>query len=145
MQSENAALRQHVLDLRRAARAAGCALNSSITFFPLPGLEDALGSGGNATAKGTQQDLDDVVQKGISKPLKGGAKILAPGDRAQIAVKESSGEGWMGEGAEKLAGSDKVATHTAVKGGKRRYRRRRRLLGLGVKPVLRLFSKIAGQ
>jgi hypothetical protein len=29
-------LRQHVLDLRRAVRAAGCDLNASATFFPLP-------------------------------------------------------------------------------------------------------------
>ena len=143
VQSENAALRQHVLDLRRAARAAGCALNSSITYFPLPGLEDALGGGRNATTKGTQQDLDDEVQKGRSKPLEGGAKILVPGDKAKVAVKGSSGEGRMVEGGQKLSVSDKAAAKLAVTGGKRRYRRRRRLLGLGVKPVLRLVSKIA--
>jgi len=35
-QRENAALRQHVLDLRRGARAAGVDLNSSATFLPIP-------------------------------------------------------------------------------------------------------------
>ena len=35
-QRDNAVLRQHVLDLRRAARAVGCDLNASATFFPLP-------------------------------------------------------------------------------------------------------------
>jgi len=36
MQRDNAVLRQHVLDLRRAVRAVGCDLNASATFFPLP-------------------------------------------------------------------------------------------------------------
>ena len=35
-QRDNAVLRQHVLDLRRAVRAVGCDLNASATFFPLP-------------------------------------------------------------------------------------------------------------
>ncbi len=35
-QRENLALRQHVLDLRRAARAAGLQLNESATFLPIP-------------------------------------------------------------------------------------------------------------
>ena len=36
LQRENAALRQHVLDLRRGARAAGLELNASATFLPIP-------------------------------------------------------------------------------------------------------------
>lgn len=44
-QRENAALRQHVLDLRRGARAAGVDLNSSATFLPIP-----VRSGGQAVS-----------------------------------------------------------------------------------------------
>lgn len=42
LERENAALRQHVLDIRRAARSAGLKLNSTMTFLPIPGLEDIL-------------------------------------------------------------------------------------------------------
>lgn len=42
LERENAALRQHVLDIRRAARSAGLQLNSTMTFLPIPGLEDIL-------------------------------------------------------------------------------------------------------
>mmetsp|Transcript_1040 Transcript_1040/g.3150 ORF Transcript_1040/g.3150 Transcript_1040/m.3150 type:complete len:270 (+) Transcript_1040:668-1477(+) len=42
LEQENQALKQHVLDLRRAARAAGLQLNESATFLPIPGLDDIL-------------------------------------------------------------------------------------------------------
>ncbi len=42
-QRENQALRQHVLDLRRAARAAGVQLNASTTFLPIAVRSTAAG------------------------------------------------------------------------------------------------------
>jgi hypothetical protein len=47
-QTQNMWLRQHVLDLRRAVRVAGCDLNNTITFFPFSELEAILA---NHTAK----------------------------------------------------------------------------------------------
>ena len=108
---ENTALRQHVLDLRRAVRAAGCDLSSSnVTFFPLPGLDSALGgaeAGPNASSRAASGPGAAAGEKGAAGGLQEDAA-----SRAQL-------RGAAGATAVAAAGSDHAAAQAAVTGGKR--------------------------
>lgn len=72
MQRENTRLKQHVLDLRRAARACGCELNSTeaAAAVAYPELGELLGTAGTAEGPAAAPSAaDDDAKPPEAAPL----------------------------------------------------------------------------